>query len=107
VRDAAAGQVRILRVKLEEPATARAAPGMPPAPPPAAGDYTLRVDGVADPWRGTPGMQVPAFVEGLRRAGFDPQPVDPQGGGMNTRSAGGFFSYLLKRPPAAAAEVRP
>ncbi|NCT89084.1 hypothetical protein GXB84_17340 [Stenotrophomonas acidaminiphila] len=107
VRDAAAGQVRILRVKLEEPAAAPRNPGMPAAPTPPAGDYTLRVDGVADPWRGTPGMQVPAFVEGLRRAGFDPQPVDPQGGGMNTRSAGGFFSYLLKRPPAAAAEVRP
>ena len=107
VRDAAAGQVRILRVKLEEPPVAVAPPGMPAAPAPPAGDYTLRVDGVADAWRGTPGMQVPAFVEGLRRAGFDPQPVDPQGGGLNTRSAGGFFSYLLKRPPAPAAEVRP
>jgi len=107
VRDAAAGQVRILRVKLEEPVATKAVPGMPAAPAPPADHYTLRVDGVADPWRGTPGMQVPAFVEGLRRAGFDPQPVDPQGGGMNIRSAGGFFSYLLKRPLAPAAEVRP
>ena len=34
VRDAAAGQVRILRVKLEEPPVAVAPPGMPAAPAP-------------------------------------------------------------------------
>lgn len=107
VRDAAAGQVRILRVRLEEP-PAQAPQGTPaPQPAPAADGYTLRVDGVADAWRGTAGMQVPTFVERLRRAGFDPQPVDPQGGGLNTRSAGGFFSYLLKSPLSQAAESRP
>lgn len=109
VRDAAAGQVRVLRVRLEEPAPANPVPGMPPPQPQPAGNggYTLRVDGVADSYRGTPGMQVPTFVERLRRAGFDPQPIDPQAGGANTRSAGGFFSYLLKSPVAQPVEVRP
>lgn len=107
VRDAAAGQVRILRVRLEEP-PAQAMQGMPTPPPaPTADGYTLRVDGVADAWRGTAGMQVPTFIDRLRRAGFDPQPVDPQSGGLNTRSAGGFFSYLLKSPLSPAAESRP
>ena len=63
-------------------------------------------DGAVDAWRGTPGMQVPTFVERLRRAGFDPQPVDPQGGG-NAAVASGFFSYLLKHSPAAATEASP
>ncbi|MCL7715158.1 hypothetical protein [Stenotrophomonas mori] len=103
VRDAASGQVRILRVRLEEPAQA---PRTAPGPTPPVDGYTLRVDGVADAWRGTPGMQVPTFVERLRRAGFDPQPVDPQGGGLNTRAAGGFFSYLLKSPQPSSTESR-
>ncbi len=103
VRDAAAGQVRILRLRLEEPL--QPPPGMPVTPQ-NAGDYVLRVDGATDAGRGTPGMQVPTFIERLRQAGFDPQPVDPQGG-VNAMAAGSFFSYLLKRPQAAAAEVRP
>ena len=104
VRDAAAGQVRILRLRLEEPPQAQ--PGMPPMPQDANG-YTLRIDGAADAWRGTPGMQVPTFIERLRQAGFDPQPVDPQSGALNAPAAGGFFSYLLKRPLATATEVHP
>jgi len=97
VRDAADGAVRILRVKLEEKPVP--APGTAAAPDGADRlSYTLRIDGVVDPDRGPPGMQVPMFVERLRRAGFDPQPIDPQGGGANTRAASGFFSYLLKSP---------
>lgn len=97
VRDAAEGAVRILRVKLEEKPIA--APGTAAAPDGSdSQSYTLRIDGVVDPDRGPPGMQVPMFVERLRRAGFDPQPIDPQGGGANTRAASGFFSYLLKSP---------
>ncbi len=108
VRDAAAGQVRILRVRLEEPQAAMPPqPGMPAPATPDNDGYTLRIDGAVDAWRGTPGMQIPTFVERLRRAGFDPQPVDPQGGGINAPAAGGFFSYLLKRPLALTAEVRP
>ena len=107
VRDAAADQVRILRVRLEEPAaTLPPQPGMPAPAAQGTGGYTLRIDGAVDAWRGTPGMQVPTFVERLRRAGFDPQPVDPQGGG-NAAVASGFFSYLLKHSPAAATEASP
>lgn len=100
VRDASGGEVRILRVRLEEPVQAdpRGAPVAAQPQQPEDG-YVLRVDGVVDPYRGTPGMQVANFVERLRRAGFDPQPVDPQGGGGN-RSGGDFFSYLLKSPVA-------
>lgn len=103
VRDAAAGQVRILRVRLEEPA-----PGAPstPAPSPAGTGYTLRVDGVVDADRGTPGMQIATFVDRLRREGFDPQPIDPMGGNNNARSAGGVFSYLLASA-AMPTETRP
>ncbi|MCR6685637.1 hypothetical protein [Pseudoxanthomonas sp.] len=101
VQAAAAGQVRILRVRVEEPV----APG---APVPTGGvpdlrEPTLRVDAVVDAGRGTPGMQIPTFVERLRRAGFDPVSLDPQNAAAS-RSAGGFFSYLLKRAaPAPAA----
>ena len=108
VRDAAAGQVRILRVRLEEPpAAARGRPSAPaPAPVAATAEgYTLRVDGVVDADRGTPGMQIATFVDRLRRDGFDPQPIDPMGGN-NTRSAGGLFSYLLAST-APPTEARP
>ncbi|HET6396993.1 MAG TPA: hypothetical protein VFF91_09175 [Pseudoxanthomonas sp.] len=100
VQAAAAGQVRILRVRVEEPV----APGapVPPGGVPDLREPTLRVDAVVDAGRGTPGMQIPTFVERLRRAGFDPVPLDPQSAAA-TRSAGGFFSYLLKRAAAAPA----
>lgn len=97
IREAADGAVRILRVKLEEPPAAQPNQRAPVTAPGNTG-YTLRVDGVVDPARGIPGMQVPTFVERLRVAGFDPQPIDPQGAGANNRSASGFFSYLLKSP---------
>jgi hypothetical protein len=108
VQEAAAGEVRILRVRVEEPVlpgTAARTTGMPDLLEP-----TLRVDGMVDAHRGSPGMQVPNFVERLRRAGFDPVPLDPQSGGAAAaRSASGFFSYLLKRPaaPAGAAPASP
>lgn len=105
VRDASAGEVRILRVRLEEPAPVDPRGGVPAPAGHPVGGYTLRVDGVVDPHRGTPGMQIPNFVDRLRRAGFDPQPVDPQAGGTNNRSAGGFFSYLLKSPTARQPEA--
>jgi len=104
IQDAASGQVRILRVRVEEPV----APGapLPPGAIPDLREPTLRVDAVLDASRGTHGMQIPTFVERLRRAGFEPVPLDPQNAAAN-RAAGGFFSYLLKRPapelPAAAA----
>jgi hypothetical protein len=72
-------------------------------------EATLRVDAVVDPGQGTPGMQIATFVERLRRAGFDPVPLDPQSqNAAATRSAGGFFSDLLRRPaPAIAANATP
>ncbi|KAF1687282.1 hypothetical protein B1992_04695 [Pseudoxanthomonas broegbernensis] len=100
IREAAANEVRILRVRVEQPI----APGTPvraDANLPDIREPTLRVDGVVDPGRGMPGMQIAGFVERLRRAGFDPVPLDPQGGTGSSRSAGGFFSYLLKRVPPA------
>jgi hypothetical protein len=108
VRDAAAGQVRILRVRVEEPVVpgARA----PSSSVPGLREATLRVDAVVDPGQGTPGMQIATFVERLRRAGFDPVPLDPQAqGGAAARSAGGFFSYLLRRPASTgtAANAKP
>lgn len=101
VREAAAGDVRVLRVRVEEPAAA-GAPARAGTAVPGITEPTLRVDGVVDPARGAPGMQIANFVERLRRAGFDPVPLDPQAGGATTRSAGGFFSYLLRRAPATA-----
>ena len=101
VREAAAGQVRILRVRMEEPMPAGAPARTPGAP--AVAEPTLRVDAVVDAAHGDPGMQIPTFVERLRQAGFDPIPLDPQAGAAASRSAGGFFSYLLKRPAAAPA----
>lgn len=114
VREASQGEVRILRVRLEPPpeVAPRFNPGLDPAAmdgmpspgamaaAPAAQAYTLRVDAVVDPERGTPGMQVPTFVDRLRRAGFDPQPLDPQGEGANSRASSGFFSYLIRRDTA-------
>lgn len=109
IRDAAAGEVRILRVRLEDPQEADGRPrGQAAQASRASADgYLLRVDGVVDAYRGTAGMQVPNFVDGLRRQGFDPLPIDPQGGGTNNRSAGGFFSYLLRTPSAAQAGSQP
>jgi len=94
VQAAASGQVRILRVRMEEPVPPGAP--VPPGGVPDLREPTLRVDAVVDLGRGTPGMQIPTFVERLRRAGFDPVALDPQSASAS-RSAGGFFSYLLKR----------
>lgn len=122
VRDAAGGEVRILRVRLEDTAgagpraanaQARRQGAAPSAASTADRTYTLRVDGVVDAHRGTPGMQVPNFVEGLRRMGFEPVPIDPQGSGSGSgsgsgnRSAGGFFSYLLRTPEPPRAGGQP
>ncbi|WP_433852387.1 hypothetical protein [Stenotrophomonas nitritireducens] len=100
VREAADGQVRILRVRVEEPAPAGSPVRAPDAPD--VSEPTLRVDAVVDPDHGDAGLQIPTFVERLRRAGFDPVPLDPQASTAATRSAGGFFSYLLRRAAAAA-----
>ncbi|SBV36788.1 conserved hypothetical protein [uncultured Stenotrophomonas sp.] len=111
VREAAAGQVRILRVRVEEPSPAGAPARAPGAP--VVAEPTLRVDAVVDAAHGDAGMQIPTFVERLRRAGFEPVPLDPQASATASRSAGGFFSYLLKRPstiapvPAAATGATP
>lgn len=104
VREAAQDQVRILRLRVDEPAAAQA--GAAPALAGSTQARTLRVDGMVDAERGTPGMQVALFVERLRRAGFDPVPVDPQSGGA-TRAGGGIFSYLIKRPLPALTEPTP
>ncbi len=104
VREAAAGEVRILRVRIEEPTTQRRQQAANAGP--ELTEPTLRVDGIVDPSRGTPGMQVPGFVERLRRAGYDPVPLDPQAG-AGSRAASGFFSYLLKRTPASAPGAAP
>lgn len=95
VRRAAQDEVRILRVRVEQPA-----PGQANAGPPR----TLRVDGMVDADRGTPGMQIAAFVERLRQEGFDPVPLDPQSGGA-TRAGGGVFSYLLKTTTPTSADA--
>ena len=105
LQDAADGQVRILRVRVEEPTPAGAGPRSPTAI--VVNEPTLRVDAVLDADRGEPGMQIPTFVERLRLAGFDPIPLDPQASANATRSAGGFFSYLLKRAAAPAPATAP
>jgi hypothetical protein len=92
IRDASFGQVRIMRVRVENPLSNTGS-----APPPGTvvvSAPTLRVDGVVDADHGTPGMQVPTFIERLRQAGYEPVPLDPQSGGVGT---GNFFSYLLNR----------
>lgn len=94
VRDAAYGQVRVLRLRMETPQV-NAAPGQSFA---ALERPTLRVDGAVDPAQGG-GMQVPTFIERLRQAGYDPIPLDPQGGNVGTSN---LFSYLLKEPVANA-----
>ncbi len=95
IRDAAYGQVRILRVRLETPAPASNSgePGTTVDRP------TLRVDGAVDPAQGD-GMQVPNFIERLRQAGYEPVPLDPHGGNVGTNN---LFSYLLKEPVAPGA----
>ncbi|KRG68673.1 hypothetical protein ABB27_07145 [Stenotrophomonas terrae] len=101
IRDAAHGEVRILRVRLETP--------RPNSNPQQQGNAlanmdapTLRVDGVVDTTRGVPGMQVPAFVDRLRRAGYEPIAVEPEG---SAAGAGNYFSYLLKSVPATTGAV--
>ena len=97
VRDAAYGQVRILRLRVENPSTAGAA-----AQRNSLADLdrpTLRVDGAVDPAQSN-GMQVPSFIERLRQAGYDPVPLDPQGDNTGTSN---LFSYLLKEPATAGA----
>ncbi|MDC7805918.1 hypothetical protein PQS31_03660 [Luteimonas sp BLCC-B24] len=113
VRDAAAGEVRILRLRIDEAKPAAPARGNrrqsrnTDTSAATADVHTLRVDGVVDPGRGTPGMQLANFVARLRMAGYDPQPVDPLGGGGNgNRGSGGSFSYLLTRPTEQPQDTR-
>lgn len=95
VRRAAQDEVRVLRVRVEQPAPGQSTPTT---------SRTLRVDGMVDADRGTPGMQIATFVERLRREGFDPIPLDPQSGGA-TRAGGGVFSYLLKTTTQASPDA--
>ena len=97
VRDAANGQVRVLRVRAE-PAQA-ADPNQPAQPVQAS---MLRVDAVVDPLIGINGQQISSFVENLRRAGYNPEPIATQGISAAASGQGGHFSYLL-RPMAAGA----
>lgn len=78
LREAAAEEVRILRVRLD----------------PAAGRPVLRVEGLAED---AGGARLARFVERLRRAGFEPVAVDPGGSVVHPT---GFFTYQLV--PAAA-----
>ncbi|NZA25424.1 hypothetical protein H0E84_03435 [Luteimonas sp. SJ-92] len=95
VRSAAAGDVRILRLRLDAQTTAPRAGAAAMAP-----ERTLRVDGMVEAGRGRPGMQIADFVERLRRQGFDPVPADPQSN-LGAQGSGSFFSYLLRIRPAA------
>jgi len=114
VRAAADGQVQILRLRLENTkptAPVAPLPGSLPMPAGAGagaaqGERVLRVDGVADPAQGTPGMQVATFVERLRRAGYEPVALDPQANGVSARG-GSVFSYLLKQATTATTGVAP
>lgn len=103
IQEAAQDEVRILRLRVEQPADAAGQAGTNPP----ADSRTLRVDGMVDIDRGTPGMQVAHFVERLRRQGFNPVPLDPQSGGGTRTSNGGIFSYLLSRTPSSAVEPTP
>lgn len=88
VREAAADDVRILRLRLDQ----APAPGTPAV-------QSLRVDGVVnhDLPGGDQGMQVARFVERLRAAGYVPVAVDPQSGSSRAQAPGGSFSYQLTR----------
>ncbi len=88
VREAAGGDVRILRVRLEEGA-----------------EPVLRVDGVVNNAveASAQGRQVARFVERLRSAGYVPVALDPQSGNARAQAPGGAFSYQLKRVPPQAA----
>lgn len=101
VRAAADGEVQILRIGMEDARPAAAGMAAPVAGT-AAAERVLRVDGMVAPDQGTPGMQVATFVERLRQAGYIPNALDPQAAGVNARTGGGVFSYLLKRPAADA-----
>ena len=101
IQDAARDEVRVLRLRVEQPAAEQ------PISSATTDNRTLRVDGMVDVDRGTPGMQVALFVERLRRHGFNPVPLDPQSGGGTRATSGGIFSYLLTRPSSSPAEPTP
>ena len=112
VRDAAKGNVRILRLRVQQPAAdSNVRRSVAAAAPVARVEPVLRVDGTVDAGRGQGGMQVARFIDRLREQGFDPVPADPQGGNLNAGTGSGYFSYLLKRPvlvtKVAAAGVAP
>lgn len=91
LRDAAAGDVRLLRVRLDSPA------GEP---------TTLRVDGVVNYAAADDagqGQQVARFVQRLREAGYVPVAIDPQADSARAGAPGGLFSYRLTRAPAPGA----
>lgn len=73
LREAAAGEVRILRVRLDQ----------------VAGSSALRVEGLVED---AGGSSLARFVEHLRRTGFEPVAVDPSG---STVHPTGFFTYQL------------
>lgn len=94
VRAAAGDQVRVLRVRSDS--------GQNTAGMAAASAPLLRVDAMVDPLAGDNGQQLSAFVQRLRHAGYDPQPIVPQSLSGAAPGAGNHFSYLL-RPLAAGA----
>ena len=82
LREAAADEVRILRVRLD----------------PTAHAPVLRVEGLVED---AGGSRLARFVERLRSAGYEPMAVDPVG---STVHPTGFFTYQLVPATAAAAE---
>ena len=90
VRQAAGEQVRVLRVRSEPAAD-------------GATTSTLRVDAAVDPRNGSGAQPLSGFVERLRLAGYDPQPIAPQGSNGPSAGTGGHFSYLLQPLAAGAA----
>lgn len=92
VRAAAGDQVRVLRVRSDGDRADSSAGSV----------ALLRVDAMVDPLAGDNGQQLSAFVQRLRQAGYDPQPIIPQAMSGAAPGAGSHFSYLL-RPLAAGA----
>lgn len=93
LQHAAARQVRILRLRLEE----------------VDAKKVLRVDGQVVPGAGETdgGARIARFVERLRAAGFTPVAVDPEGSEA-AGSPAGFFSYrLLPTVSVGAAPTAP